>query len=226
MTVNGGNGTYSTPATGYSPTTTGTYEWVAVYSSGDTNNPSVTSPFGSEPEVVSPPIFIATTPGGTVDVATPSLIVTKTANATAVLPFQPVTYTYTVSNTGTAPASNVSLVDDDGMPGYAAAAFNPTPVTTTFNGQTYNVGDTNHNGLLDPGETWQYTATVIPPVKESEVINGTDVPVGTLIVHSRPAAHTPATTWSPSTRAWASSITPTAPTPPPAGARRATSSAT
>ena len=36
--------------------------------------------------------------------------------------------------------------------------------------------------LLDPGETWKYTATVIPPVLESEVINGADVPVGTLTV--------------------------------------------
>ena len=127
VTVNG-DGTYSTPATGYSPTTTGTYEWVAVYS-GDTNgNPSVTSPFGSEPEAVSPPIFIATTPGGTVNVATPSLIITKTASATAVLPFQPVTYTYTVTNTGTAAASNVSVVDDNGTPGYTADDFNPTPV--------------------------------------------------------------------------------------------------
>jgi hypothetical protein len=41
------------------------------------------------------------------------------------------------------------------MPGNPAAAFHPTPVLV--NG--FNVGDTNHNGLLDPGEDWEYTAT-------------------------------------------------------------------
>jgi hypothetical protein len=51
VTVNG-NGTYSTP-TGYLPTSTGTFQWVAAYS-GDANNSAVTSSFGSEPEVVAP----------------------------------------------------------------------------------------------------------------------------------------------------------------------------
>src|SRR5262249_22994984 len=46
-TVNG-PGTYSTPH-GYSPTTIGIYQWVATYS-GDANNISVVSGFGSEPE--------------------------------------------------------------------------------------------------------------------------------------------------------------------------------
>ncbi len=186
VAVSHGNGTYSTPATGYAPQTTGTYQWVAVYS-GDGSNASVTSPFGSEPEAVSPPIFIATTPGGTVDLNSPSLVITKTANATAVLPFQPVTYTYTVSNNGSAAATNVSVVDDNGTPGSTGDDFSPAPVTTTYNGQTYNVGDANHDGLLSPGETWQFTATVIPPVTESQVINGTDVDVGTLSVQQLPS---------------------------------------
>src|SRR5205823_14065507 len=36
---------------GYLPLTAGTYQWVAVYS-GDTNNNSVVSPYGDEPEKV------------------------------------------------------------------------------------------------------------------------------------------------------------------------------
>jgi hypothetical protein len=62
-----GNGAYITFTMGnnpggYQPTTTGTYQWVAVYS-GDSNNNSVTSPFGSEPQVVTvvPPKAITPT---------------------------------------------------------------------------------------------------------------------------------------------------------------------
>ena len=50
VTVNG-NGTYSTP-NGFVPTATtgtGTYQWIATYS-GDSNNPSVNSGQGNEPE--------------------------------------------------------------------------------------------------------------------------------------------------------------------------------
>ena len=50
------------------PTAAGTYQWVAVYS-GDANNSGVTSPFGSEPETVSPASpTINTTPGGSVTI--------------------------------------------------------------------------------------------------------------------------------------------------------------
>ncbi len=65
-----GDGTYTTAGGnkpgGYVPTTAGTYQWVAVYS-GDTNNSGATSPFGSEPEKVTPACTtITTTPGGSV----------------------------------------------------------------------------------------------------------------------------------------------------------------
>jgi hypothetical protein len=65
-----GNGTYTTAAGtnpgGYSPTTAGTYQWVAVYS-GDTNNNAVASAFGSEPETVfatASPLCSGTIPAG------------------------------------------------------------------------------------------------------------------------------------------------------------------
>ena len=41
------------------------------------------------------------------------------------------------------------VVDDNGTPGNAADDFNPT-----FTG-----GDTNSNGLLDLGETWNFSAS-------------------------------------------------------------------
>ncbi len=50
-----GDGTYSTSTGnnpgGYSPTSTGTYQWVAVYS-GDASNAGVAGTFGNEPETV------------------------------------------------------------------------------------------------------------------------------------------------------------------------------
>jgi hypothetical protein len=70
VTVNG-NGTYTTATGtnpgGYLPTVTGTYQWVAIFS-GDVNNVPDTqgSPFGSEPETVTPAgPSITTTPSAT-----------------------------------------------------------------------------------------------------------------------------------------------------------------
>lgn len=55
-----------------------------------------------------------------------------------------VTYTYTVTNPGTAPLSNLTITDDKctGLPG-------------RYN--TAHPGDVNQNNLLDPGETFNFT---------------------------------------------------------------------
>jgi large repetitive protein len=53
----------------------------------------------------------------------------------------PVTWTYTVTNPGNVPLSPVTVVDDQG-------------VTVT-----YQSGDTDTDGSLDPAETWTYTAS-------------------------------------------------------------------
>jgi len=54
-----------------------------------------------------------------------------------------VTYTYIITNPGTAPLSDVSITDDKctGLPGRVVG----------------HPGDTNKNGLLDPGETFHFT---------------------------------------------------------------------
>jgi hypothetical protein len=59
-----------------------------------------------------------------------------------------VTWTYDVTNPGAEPIANVAVTDS--VPG-----VNPTPVLSGG----FNVGDTNHNNLLDPGETWVFTAS-------------------------------------------------------------------
>ena len=63
-----------------------------------------------------------------------------------------VTWTYAVRTTA-GPIENVIVTDDAGSPGIAADDFSPT-----FTG-----GDTNGNGVLDPGETWTYAASGVIP---------------------------------------------------------------
>ncbi len=71
----------------------------------------------------------------------PIIFVTKSASPLTVAPGGSVTYTYRVTNPGTVDLSGVTLVDDK--------------VSTV----TYVSGDVNGDGLLQPGETWVYTAT-------------------------------------------------------------------
>jgi uncharacterized repeat protein (TIGR01451 family) len=59
-----------------------------------------------------------------------------------------VTWTYEVANPGNEALANVQVTDD--QPGV-------NPVAVLDNG--FNIGDTNQNNLLEPGETWQFTAS-------------------------------------------------------------------
>jgi hypothetical protein len=140
-----------------------------------------------------------TLPGGSSDLTVdfgyhqpgpPGIEIDKTASVSNPAPFQPVTYTYQVSNPGGTPLANVVVTDDNGTPGNTADDFNPAPVLgngSTSADSSHNIGDLNNNGLLDPSETWTYTATVIPPVAECQTINGTMTPIGTLIPLIAPA---------------------------------------
>jgi len=147
----------------------------------------------------------------------------------------PITWTYLVSNTGNAPASGLTLTDDMGTPGVPGDDFSPAPVLGAD--KIHNVGDTNNNGVLDQGETWQFTSKGVP-----NVTNYTAQPgqfSGTVTVKATDTTYNRALTSSdvandlgPSSarRWWTRSTRPTrrrrpptrTPTPPPATSWRST----
>ena len=76
-----------------------------------------------------------------------------------------VMFTYVVTNTGDVPLIHVVVTDDNETPGDSSDDFNPAPVEESG----YNIGDTDQDGQLDPGEEWLYTAT--KTVTEGQHVN-------------------------------------------------------
>ena len=97
----------------------------------------------------------------------------------------PVIWTYQVSNPGNL-AVSVSLRDDFGTPSNAADDFTPRLLK----------GDTNGNGLLDPGEVWLYTSSgvVVYNAKPGQYLNvataSTVAPDGTVVTARDRSFHT------------------------------------
>ncbi|MDE2515618.1 MAG: carboxypeptidase regulatory-like domain-containing protein, partial [Rhodospirillales bacterium] len=84
----------------------------------------------------------------------PQLVVDKMPGSLVINANGTETYTIDVTNTGTTAITKLSLVDNIGT---ASKPIDVTPTAVLKNG--YNVGDTNHDGILSAGETWQYTVT-------------------------------------------------------------------
>ena len=94
QTVSISGSTATATSAGYTATAIGTDYWVATFN-GDSNNAAVASGATSEP----------------VTVGTPKVIVTKTADCAEIAPCGTAGYTVTITNTGSATATGVTLSD-------------------------------------------------------------------------------------------------------------------
>ena len=114
------------------------------------------------------------TDSASVDVLLSGIHLEKTVSDDLVLAGTEVTYTFTVTNTGTSPVpandvlSQVSLSD-------TSAPANPSCASPTFTG-----GDTSGDTLLDRDETWTYACTGVIDETTSDVatVQGTDLKGG------------------------------------------------
>ncbi|MBI3157524.1 MAG: hypothetical protein HYZ20_19260, partial [Burkholderiales bacterium] len=116
--------------------------------------------------------------------AAPGIMLVKDAEPTSIDPFEPVTYTYSVYNTGALPLLITSLKDDNATPLDPSDDFDPTPILQGA-GDAHpgaNVGDLDGDGLLDLTEVWKYSETVILPVTLTTTINGTSIDSGSIVV--------------------------------------------
>lgn len=105
-----------------------------------------------------------------VTVGSPGLTLTKTASPTKVAPFQEVTYTYTVTNTGGITLTNIVVVDDNGTP--------------RDRSDDHTVGTI---ASLAPGASQTLTWTTYPTLSTVVVDNASGViPGGTLAIQKLP----------------------------------------
>jgi hypothetical protein len=188
-----GDGIYSTP-TGYLPSATGTYQWVASYS-GDANNNSATSSLGDEPEAVSAASpSINTTPGGTVVVGSGAML-TDSANLSGGFnPSGTITFTlYDPSNT----IVDTETVNVSGNGIYSTPTGYLPAATGTFEWVASYSGDGNNNGATsklgdEPEAVIPAASSIVttpgPTVvigsgaklSDSATLSGADNPTGTI----------------------------------------------
>jgi hypothetical protein len=98
-----------------------------------------------------PILVVATVPSSTnTNPPNPAITLKKTANASTAKCFQQVTYSYTVTNTGNVPVTNITVVDDNGTPNYL--------------GDDVTVGTI---ASLAPGKSVTLTANLYLPITET-----------------------------------------------------------
>ncbi len=155
----------------------------ATYQSGDVNenavlNPNETWVFvstytvqeGDPTSLVATSTISATTPTSvtvvdteknTTTVWNPDVALEKTADRTMVHAGGNILYTYTVTNAGNTPLSNIQVVDD------------------LIQNISFTGSDSNGDGWLDPAETWVYTANYTASAEDPDLLVNTANVTGT-----------------------------------------------
>jgi uncharacterized repeat protein (TIGR01451 family) len=101
-----------------------------------------------------------------VDILRPAIAINKTAEPVEAYVGDNITYTYTITNPGNTPLSNILVTDDKAG-------------NITYDGG-YQSGDTNGDEILDVDETWVFTATYnvasndTSPLVNTATVSGTD----------------------------------------------------
>jgi hypothetical protein len=150
---------------------------ITVTTAGGTSTTSAADQF----TYVAPPAPVGG--GGGVAPAAPRIALAVSASPTSLTGSGSVTYTYTVTNPGSVALSGVSVSD------------------TTCSPATYVSGDTNKDGVLEPGETWTYTCSTALAVTSTDAAKatatGNDTSVSataaTTVTVTAPPALTPVT---------------------------------
>jgi len=93
------------------------------------------------------------------------MTIVKTVDNTTPEPYEMVTYSYVVTNTGATPLTNITVTDDNGTPANTADDFTVCTIAT-----------------LAPFASQTCTAGVIPVVTTMPVVNGVVVPAGQVVV--------------------------------------------
>ena len=110
--------------------------------------------------------------------ALPGITIVKTASPTTVAPFQLITFSYQVTNTGGTTLTNIVVTDDNGTPGDPSDDFQVGTIAS-----------------LAPGASTTLTFTTYPPymVTATGTSGGTGIPGGSLTVENLalPAGCTP-----------------------------------
>lgn len=96
---------------------------------------------------------------------TPGMEIVKTADRTTIAPYEPVNYSYTVTNIGVTTLTDIVVTDDNGTPDHGADDFTIGTIAS-----------------LAPGASAVLYAQVIPVVCTSAVVDGNTVNAGASIV--------------------------------------------
>jgi hypothetical protein len=108
---------------------------------------STAVPTSQAPVTTPPPTTKAPT-----TVPPPSITISSGLDKTKVFNGDTITITFTISNTGTVPVSDVSVTDDKAGPA------------------AYASGDKNSDSILDPDDTWIFKANYVIPASASGVL--------------------------------------------------------